>query len=164
MAENTIPKVNNSRKISELRGRDEITKHQDHSWLAVAQYNDKIGAYHNIAINISAITAYAIEQSNANSTYFLDEQIAYLVDKYSLSYLGTLSYFLGDYDYERFSYNMQESQLAYNIVSYTTEYANNTIAWEYYPAVEYNNVRIKYLCGEDGEYLLTDTGKKIRID
>lgn len=161
---NTIPKINNSKKISELRGRDQITKHQDHSWLAVAQYNDKIGAYHNIAINIAAITGYSIEQSQIEASYFLDEQLAYLIDKYALSYTATLSYFLGDYDYEKFSYAIQDSNIAYNIISYTTEYTNNTIAWDYYPGVEFNNVKIKYLCGEDGVNLLTDTGKKIRVD
>lgn len=164
MADNNIVKINNSKKISELRGRDEITKHQDHSWIAIAQYNDKIGAYHNIALNISSITGYAIEQSAINSAYFLDEQIAYLVDAYSLSYTSQLSYWLGEYDYDKFSYVVNESQIAYNIISYTTQYTNNTVAWEYYPGVEFNNVRIKYLCGEDGVNLLTDTGKKIRVD
>jgi len=164
MADNNIVKVNNSKKISELRGRDEITKHQDHSWIAIAQYNDKIGAYHNIALNVSSITSYAIEQSAINSAYFLDEQIAYLVDAYSLSYTSQLSYWLGEYDYDKFSYVVNESQIAYNIISYTTQYTNNTVAWEYYPGIEFNNVRIKYLCGEDGVNLLTDTGKKIRVD
>lgn len=164
MPDNNIVKINNSKKISELRGRDEITKHQDHSWIAIAQYNDKIGAYHNIALNISSITGYAIEQSAINSAYFLDEQIAYLVDAYSLSYTSQLSYWLGEYDYDKFSYVVNESQIAYNIISYTTQYTNNTVAWEYYPGVEFNNVRIKYLCGEDGVNLLTDTGKKIRVD
>lgn len=164
MSDNNIVKINNSKKISELRGRDEITKHQDHSWIAIAQYNDKIGAYHNIALNISSITGYAIEQSAINSAYFLDEQIAYLVDAYSLSYTSQLSYWLGEYDYDKFSYVVNESQIAYNIISYTTQYTNNTVAWEYYPGVEFNNVRIKYLCGEDGVNLLTDTGKKIRVD
>lgn len=164
MANNNIVKVNNSKKISELRGRDEITKHQDHSWIAIAQYNDKIGAYHNIALNVSSITSYAIEQSAINSAYFLDEQIAYLVDAYSLSYTSQLSYWLGEYDYDKFSYVVNESQIAYNIISYTTQYTNNTVAWEYYPGIEFNNVRIKYLCGEDGVNLLTDTGKKIRVD
>ena len=164
MAENIIPKVNNSKKISELRGRDQITKNQDHSWLAVAQYNDKIGAYHNIAVNIASITGYSIEQSTIKASYFVDEKLAYLVDTYSLAYTSALAYMAGEYDYERLSYSIQDSQIAYNIVSYTNEYTNSTIAWEYYPGIEFNNVKIKYLCGEDGVNLLTDTGKKIRVD
>lgn len=164
MADNVIPKVNNSRKISELRGRDAITKHQDHSWLAVAQYNDTIGAYHNIAINVASITGYAISASNEISTNLIDDKIAYFSESYYIPQVSTLSYMFGEYDHEKFSYSIHNSEIAYNIVTYSAVYANDIVAWEYYPSKEFNNVHILYLCGEDGEYLLTDKGKKLRVD
>ena len=164
MSENSIPKVNNSKKISELRGRDVITKHQNHSWLAVAQYNDKIGAYHNIAINIASITGYAIDQSVIDTTNIIDNRFSYIVESYYLAYTSTLSYMLGEYNYDQLSSSIQNSNIAYNIITYSSEYTKNTIAWDYYPSIEFNNVKIKYLCGEDGVNLLTDTGKKIRVD
>jgi hypothetical protein len=164
MGENTIPQVNNSKKISQLRGRDAITYHQDHSWIAVAQYNSLIGSYHNIAMNISAITSYAIESSVGNATTLLNDKIQELIDTYYLSYTAQLGYFVGEYDYEQLSYMIEPQSFTYNIMAYASQFAQNQIMWDYYPSNEFVNVKIDYLITDDNEFILTDKGKKLRVE
>ena len=50
--------TSNNKKISELDGRETITKHQDHTWFPVAQYDSRTNTYHNIALNLKTITDY----------------------------------------------------------------------------------------------------------
>ena len=164
MEENNIPKVNKSKKISQLKGRDSITYHQDHSWIAVAQYNDKIGSYHNIAMNVSAITSYAIEQSIENSSNIVDDKIQELVYTYNLSYIAELGYFNGEYDYDKFSYLIEPQGVSYNLIIYASEYAQKQLMWDYFPGNEYGTVKIDYLITDDNEFILTDKGKKLRIE
>lgn len=164
MEENNIPKVNNSKKISQLKARDAITYHQDHSWIAIAQYNDKIGSYHNIAMNIASITGYAISKTQELNSYMIDERLEEFSTTYNISYISDLGKFQGEYDYDRFSYAIVPNTVSYNLVSYVRDYTEQSIMWDYYPSIEFNNVKIQYLTGEDGIYLLTDRGKKLRID
>lgn len=164
MAENNIPKINNSRKISELRGREGLAYHQEHSWLAVAQYNSMIGAYHNIAVNIGAITAYSINAANEISAYAIEERLDEFAEAYRMGYVLSLTYVIEGTDYETTSYYISNSPIAETLTTYINSYAMDNVAWEYYPAKEYNNVKMQYLACEDGQYLLTDKGKKIRID
>jgi hypothetical protein len=50
--------INDSKKISELRKLTYITKHQENTWIPIAQYNSRTDEYHNAAINLQAITSY----------------------------------------------------------------------------------------------------------
>ena len=93
---------NNSKKISELRGREDITMHQDHSWLAVAQYDSRVNSYHNIAMNIGVITGYCNSYSsylNSYNSYVLDNKISYLQHHVE----GAVAYSIIGYS---FSYNL----------------------------------------------------------
>jgi len=63
---------NNSKKVSELKGRETITKHQDHTWFPVAQYDSRSNSYHNIAINLGTITSYVNSYSTNLLSYHLD--------------------------------------------------------------------------------------------
>lgn len=164
MEENNIPQVNNSKKISQLRGRDAITYHQDHSWIAVAQYNDRIGSYHNIAMNIASITGYSISKTVEASNELIDAKIAELVDTYYLAYTAQLGYFVGEYDYDKISYMIEPQSMTYNIMSYAAKYAEKQLMWDYYPSNEYGNVKIDYLITDDNEFILTDKGKKLRVE
>lgn len=164
MAENNIPKINNSRKISELRGREGLAYHQEHSWLAVAQYNSMIGAYHNIAVNIGAITSYSINAANEISSYIVDTKLEEFAEAYRMGYVLSLTYVIDGTDYDTTSYYISNAPIAETLTTYIHSYTMDSVAWEYYPAKEYNNVKINYLTGEDGQYLLTDKGKKIRVD
>ena len=163
MVDINIPKINNSRKISELRGRDGLAYHQDHSWLAVAQYNSLIGAYHNIAINVAAITSYSINAANTVSAYAIENKINEFADTYRVGYLLSLTYVVDGTDYNTTAYYISNAPIADTLVTYIHAYAMDTISWEYYPSNEYTNVKIQYLTCDDGQYLLTDRGKKIRI-
>jgi hypothetical protein len=162
--QNSIIKVNNSKKISELRGRDTITYHQDHSWLAVAQYNDRINAYHNIAMNVAAITGYAIENSTLASYEIFDNKLHEYITSYNLSDLYDLSYMTGYYDYDKFSYFIQPDTVAYNLVAYTNEFTQQQLMWLYYPSIDIGSIKLDYIVTDNEDYLLTDKGKKIRIE
>lgn len=86
--------INNSRKISELTGRDTITRHQDHSWIPLAQFDSRTNTYHNIAINLKTITEYC----NSYCTYqFIDvddrlRQQENTINKILNSYLAYITY------------------------------------------------------------------------
>lgn len=70
---NTSYITNNSKKISELHGRENITKYPDHSWVAVAQYDSRTNSYHNIAMNLKSI----LEVTNSYTT----DKFAYVDDR-----------------------------------------------------------------------------------
>ena len=72
---------NNSKKISELKGRENITTYQNHSWLPVAQYDQRTNSYHNIAINLGTITSYSNSYASDLISYVaaqIKEDITYI--------------------------------------------------------------------------------------
>lgn len=85
---------NNSKKISELTPRDTITYHKDHSWFAVAQYDSRVNAYVNLAMNLDTITGYC----NTYSAYLIAgtkdiidndiRELTYELMTYTVSYVG----------------------------------------------------------------------------
>jgi len=161
MSDNPIPVVNNSKKISQLRGRDVITQHQDHSWLAVAQYNDKLGSYHNIAINLSAITAYAIENSYQSADYIVRAEMRNFIKNYNIEELRQFSYVKDYDDYDGMAYAIMNSAIGYNVVSYTNSYTLNTIMWDHYPSHEDTFSTTYYICTESGSHIITENNKNI---
>ena len=109
---------NNSKKISELTPRDTITKHKDHSWFLVAQYDSRTNSYVNIAMNLATMTGYC--------TDYTDDQIAYTFDTIAYEYadLKQLE------DYSKSGY-VQNSYLGNNIISYSFSYSKEYIDWQY---------------------------------
>ena len=160
---NPIPIINNSKKISQIRGRDSITYHQEHSWLVLAQYNDKIAAYHNVAMNLSAVTGYSISVANEMSSYIIMQELDKLVTTYGLEGFLELSYIGKQNNYDSIGYAISNSAIASNIVSYEHSYTMQTIMWEYYPTKDETFNIVKYLYTESGTHLLTDKGKMIIV-
>lgn len=165
------PIKNNSKKISELRQRDVITYHQENSWLPVAQYNSRTGSYHNLAINIEAITGYSFDSSNAYSAYWIDTHraediITYEPQKWlDLKYVGDVT--MGENPAEHYSdigYAIDNSYIAQNIISYSFAYNIDYMGWQFFlgrsPKVRTD---VNYLYDELGRPLLTDDGRKIII-
>lgn len=62
--------INDSQKISELRKLTKVTKHQENTWIPIAQFNSRTATYTNAAINLQAITSYAADRTYA---YFSSE-------------------------------------------------------------------------------------------
>lgn len=158
---------NNSKKISELKPRDVITKHKDQSWIPVAQYDDRIAAYTNFAINIAALTDYSDSYSYqiANDafaywayTYNLDDEWLRLSD---IGHTYNPGYITPELD-EVFTY----SAIAQNVVTYAFSYTHELHGWQYLfghydvdiPA------RPEYLYTDLEQYILTEDGRKIIID
>ena len=103
----------NSKKISELRGRETITTYQDHSWLPIAQFDSRTNTYHNIAMNVKSLTSYSISTIESklgdinnmiNIAYALPENIAYLINN---------------------------SSIAHNIISYSFSYNKDYFEWQF---------------------------------
>lgn len=163
VSNNPLPIINNSRKISQIRGRDTITYHPEHSWLVLAQYNDKIAAYHNVAINLSAITDYAVSYSTGIAYANVEAEIEKIVSYYGLAYIRELAYVGQQDNYDGISYALDNSRIGSNIVSYTHSYTMQSIMWEYFPSQEETFTITKYLLTEDGTHLLTDRNKKIIV-
>ena len=109
---------NNSKKISELISRDTITKHKDHSWLPVAQYDSRINSYHNIAINLDVITSY--------STNYTDDRISYTFQTITSDYNDLKEF----QTYTRNGY-VQSSYIGNNIISYSFAYSKSYIDWQH---------------------------------
>jgi hypothetical protein len=109
--------INDSKKISELRKLTYVTKHQENTWFPIAQYNSRTNSYHNAAINLRAITSYAI----AYTTYALDKTIGEpwnnLMDLENVS-----DRFLESY--------VQESGIAKAISSYSFSYVVKYMDWQ----------------------------------
>ena len=107
---------NSSKKISELRGRGEITKHKDHSWIPLAQYDSRINSYHNIAMNVASITSYCTDYSDDMTSYTF-EKISYeYKDLKELQDLASGSY-------------INNSYIAGNIISYSFAYSKDYFEW-----------------------------------
>ena len=153
--------VKNSKKISEFRRRDTITKHQENSWVALAQYNSLAGSYHNLAINLSSITGYSISSAQAIAAYHVNSIVEELVNSYGLESLGKLAYVGTAEGYDQIGYTILNSDIALNLVTYTHSYVMNTTMWQYFPSVDDTSIEERYIMSEDGMYILTDKGKKI---
>ena len=100
---------NNSKKISELTPRDTITYHKDHSWFAIAQYDSRVNAYVNLAMNLDTITGYCNSYSSYITTYN-----AYVLDQK----INNLQ-------------NHVEVEVAYNVVSYAFSYSKDYFEWQF---------------------------------
>jgi hypothetical protein len=115
---------NKNKKISELRARDTITTYSNHSWIPIAQYNQRTNSYHNVAMSLSSITTYC----NSYSVNYTNDEIDKLHLQYEdLERLSELAYMTGD----NISYVINNSTIANNIVSYTFSYSKNYFDWQF---------------------------------
>lgn len=99
----------NSKKISELTPRETITYHQNHSWIPLAQYDGRVNAYVNIAMNLETVTSYCNSYStyiNTYSSYILDNRITYLQEHI-------------------------EGPVSNNIISYAFSYSKDYFEWQF---------------------------------
>lgn len=164
---NPLAGKNNSKKISELKPRDVITQHRDHSWIPVAQYDSRIDSYTNFAISIEALTDY----SDAYSYVMANAATAYLAYSYQLDtewlnlvHIGDTynpGYITNELD-EAFTY----SDIAQNIVTYAFSYTDIIHGWQYlYGHYDVDiTPRPEYLYTDLEQYILTEDGRKIIID
>ena len=157
---------NNSKKISELKPRDIITYHQSYSWIPIAQYDHRINSYVNLAINISSITGYSTSSANSYSAELIEnerirnEEMYHPEDWLDLYNVGYNT------NEDMNSYYITNSNIAYNISSYTFSYSSYVFGWQYLFG---NNdrpeiVHPKYKYNELEEYIYTEDGRKILLD
>ena len=156
---------NNSKKISELRPRDVITYHQDHSWLPVAQYDSRIDAYTNFAINLSALTSY----TNTYAYTTANEAGAYVAYSYNLDEwekfrdigkVENLGYITDDLNNV-----ITYSYIAQNLITYAFSYTDDMHNWQYFFGnydVDIPN-RPEYIYTELEEYISTEDGRLLTI-
>lgn len=102
----------NSKKISELRGRENITYHQDHSWVPVAQYDSRTNSYHNIAMNVKSFTSYSINT--------IENKLGDVNNMINIAYA----------DKDNLSYLINNSYIAQNIVTYSVAYGRDYFEWQ----------------------------------
>jgi hypothetical protein len=102
----------NSKKISELRGRENITYHQDHSWVPVAQYDSRTNTYHNIAMNVKSFTSYSINTVEA--------KLGDVNNMINIAYASK----------DNLGYLINNSYIAHNIVSYSVTYSRDYFEWQ----------------------------------
>lgn len=107
--------LNDSKKISELRKLSKITKHQENSWVPMAQYNSRTNTYTNAAINLQAITSYNVEH-----TY------SYIASEFGSHWIDLLNVALN----EDTTYAIENSDIASNIVSYSFTYTLSKFDWQ----------------------------------
>ena len=116
---------NKNKKISELRARDTITTYSNHTWIPIAQYNQRTNSYHNIAMNLSSITTYC----NSYSSNYTDNEIVKLHEQYEdLEKFSELNQIT---DTENITYIINNSTIAHNLVSYTFSYSKNYLDWQF---------------------------------
>ena len=113
--------LNDSKKISELIKLRKITKHQENSWIPMAQYNSRTDTYTNAAINLEAITSYNI---NHAYSYVASEFGAYWID---LLKVGTSK---GN---DNIGYAISYSNIANNLLGYTFTYTVRYFDWQIVP-------------------------------
>lgn len=113
--------MNDSKKISELIKLRKITKHQENSWLPMAQYNSRTNSYTNAAINLDAITSYNIEHTYA---YIGSEFGTYWKD---LLNVGTSQ------GTDNIGNAINNSDIANNIVGYVFTYTVRQFDWQIVP-------------------------------
>jgi hypothetical protein len=109
--------INDSKKISELRKLSYITKHQENTWIPIAQYNSRTDEYHNAAINLQAITSYNMAYTAQEIERVLGQE---WVDLLAITYAS---------DEELSSY-IHKSSIADTIVSYTFGYTLSMFEWQ----------------------------------
>lgn len=110
--------INDSKKISELRKRTTITKHQENSWIPMAQYNSRTNAYVNAAINLQAITSYSV-----------DKAYSYITNEFGSNWINLLD--VGNsYNYSALENTIPNSNIANNIVTYTFTYTLSKLDWQ----------------------------------
>lgn len=116
---------NKNKKISELRARDTITTYSNHTWIPIAQYNQRTNSYHNIAMSLSSITSYC----NSYSSNYTDNEIEKLHEQYEdLEKFSELNQVT---DTENITYVINNSNIAHNLVSYTFSYSKNYLDWQF---------------------------------
>lgn len=110
--------LNDSKKISELRKLSKVTKHQENTWIPIAQYNSRTDTYTNAAINLQAITSYNIGHSYS---YLANEFGSYWIDLLKVgTYEGT----------ENIGEAIAGSAIANNFLSYTFTYTIRHLDWQ----------------------------------
>lgn len=115
---NTETVLNDSKKISELRKRTEITKHQENSWIPMAQYNSRTNSYVNFAMNLEAITSYT-------NSYAL----SYVASEFGDEWINLLA--TGkQIKYDNLGESIQNSSIAKNLLSYTFTYTTQYFDWQ----------------------------------
>ena len=110
--------INDSKKISELRKLNHVTKHQENTWFPIAQYNSRTNTYTNAAINLQEITSY-------NMAY-----TSYVIDRvFGEEWLDLLAISHATTQEELTSY-IHKSSIADNIVAYSFGYALTALDWQ----------------------------------
>jgi len=165
MNSNVFVGKNNSKKISELRPRDIITIHRDHSWIPVAQFDSRINSYTNFAINISAITNYTDSYSyEAASAVMADFSYEYKLDDW------VKLHNFGEAENPGYITNEMDSLITYsniaqNIVTYSFSYTDKIHGWQY--LFGHYDVKIPerpaYIYTELEEYINTEEGNRITL-
>ena len=110
--------LNDSKKISELRKLTKITKHQENSWVPMAQYNSRTDTYTNAAINLQAITSYN-----------LDHAYSYLASEFDHHWIDLLRTGTSE-GTDNIGYAISNSCIANNILSYTFTYTIRHLDWQ----------------------------------
>jgi len=100
---------NNSKKISELTARETMLKHQDHTWIPIAQYDGRDNTYRNLAINLQTITGYCNTYSYTNLSY----------ESYNIN--NKIDNFK----------NYVNNDLTYQIISYSFSYTKDYFEWQF---------------------------------
>ena len=156
---------NNSKKISELKPRDIITTHKDHSWIPVSQYDARIASYTNFAINIKALTDYTDSYSyniSYNNTYELKNELNMEEwnDLLNVGYAYNPGYISPEMD-EKYAY----SSIAKNISTYTFSYTSYIYGWQYlYGKYSVNTDNIENVNFSELEnYIVDSEGNKIEL-
>lgn len=110
--------VNDSKKISELRKLTKITKHQENSWVPMAQYNSRTDTYTNAAINLRAITTYNVEHS-----------YSYLASEFGSNWIDLLKVGTSE-GTDNIGKSISNSIIANNVLSYTFTYTIRHLDWQ----------------------------------
>lgn len=110
--------LNDSKKISELRKLTKITKHQENTWIPIAQYNSRTDTYTNAAINLQAVTSYNIGHAYS---YIAGEFGSYWIDLLKTGVAEST---------EEIGYAISNSSIANNILSYTFTYTVRHFDWQ----------------------------------
>lgn len=162
LSSNPIPILYNSKKISELKGRT-LLGDQENEWIVVSQYNPMLGSYYNIAMNLMAITSYAIDNSYQSTDYVIKTEMRNFIKNYNVAYLRDFAYVFLHENNPDIAYVLSYSQVASNVVSYTHSYIMDSVMWDHFPSHDATFNTTKYLCTEKGTKILADNNKNIII-
>lgn len=112
--------INDSKKISELRKLSYITKHQENTWIPIAQYNHRTDEYHNAAINLQAITSYNMSYTTQEIQRVMGEE---WVDLLALGKADKSNM-------EELKSYIHNSTIADALVTYTFGYTMSMFEWQ----------------------------------